>query len=109
MPCEMKKYRNEEFEFTARNVAFFDAAEEQWKPGQLGALVEEVKPGSWAELGSLYSDDLITEVDSKPVDDVDSLKTVMDQIAKEKKDFVVIKVLRGIHTAFLELQPAWKR
>src|SRR5262245_4466932 len=106
---EMKKYRNEEFEFTARNVAFFDAAEEQWKPGQLGALVEEVKPGSWAELGSLFSDDLITEVDSKPVDDVDSLKTVMDQIAKEKKDFVVIKVLRGIHTAFLELQPAWKR
>jgi S1-C subfamily serine protease len=106
---EMKKYRNEEFEFTARNVAFFDAAEEQWKPGQLGALVEEVKPGSWAELGSLYSDDLITEVDSKPVDNVDSLKTVMDQIAQEKKDFVVIKVLRGIHTAFLELQPAWKR
>ena len=35
---EMKKYRNEEFEFTARNVAFFDAAEEQWKPGQHGAL-----------------------------------------------------------------------
>ena len=106
---EMKKYRNEEFEFTARNVAFFDAAEEQWKPGQHGALVEEVKPGSWAELGSLYSDDLITEVDSKPVDDVDSLKNLMDQIAKEKKDFVVIKVLRGIHTAFLELQPSWKR
>jgi len=53
----MKKYRNEDFEFTARNVAFFDVAEEQWKPGQHGALVEEVKPGSWAELGSLSGDD----------------------------------------------------
>ena len=106
---EMKKYRNEDFEFTARNVAFFDVAEEQWKPGQHGALVEEVKPGSWAELGSLYSDDLIMEVDGKPVNDVDSLKTLMDQISKDQKSSVVMKVLRGIHTAFLELEPSWKK
>lgn len=106
---EMKKYRNEEFEFTARNVAFFDVAEEQWKPGQRGALVEEVRPGSWAELGALYSDDLITQVDGKPVTDVDSLKVLMDEIAKEKKSFVIVKVVRGIHTAFLELEPSWKR
>src|SRR5207302_7177620 len=106
---EMKKYRNDDFEFTVRNVAFFDVAEEQWKPGQQGALVEEVKPGSWAELGSLSSDDLIMEVDGKPVNDVDSLKTLMHQIAKEQKSSVIMKVLRGIHTAFLELEPAWKK
>jgi len=40
------------------------------------------------------------EVDGKPVNDVDSLKTLMDQIAKEQKSTVVMKVLRGIHTAF---------
>ena len=106
---EMKKYRNEDFEFSARNVAFFDAAEEQWKPEQRGALVEEVKSGSWAELGSLYADDLVVEVDGKPVNDVDSLKSLMDEIAQKKQDFVVMKVLRGIHTAFLELEPAWKK
>jgi serine protease Do len=106
---EMKKYRNDDFEFTARDIAFFDVAEEQWQPGQRGALVEEVKPGSWAELGSLYLDDLIEEVDGKPVTDVDSLKTLMQQIAQEKRPFVVMKVLRGIHTAYLELEPAWKK
>jgi serine protease Do len=106
---EMKKYRNEEFEFAARDVAFFDAAEEQWKPGQSGALVEEVKSGSWAELGALYAEDLIVEVDGKPVNDVDSLKGLMDEIARKKQDFVIMKVLRGIHTAFLELEPAWKK
>jgi serine protease Do len=106
---EMKKYRNDDFEFTARNVAFFDIAEEQWKPGQRGALIEEVKPGSWAELGSLYTDDLVVEVDGQPVNDVDSLKKIMDRIATDKKTFVVMKVLRGIHTAFLELEPTWKR
>ena len=106
---EMKKYRNEDFEFTTRNVAFFDVAEEQWKPGQRGALVEEVRPGSWAELGSLSSDDLIVEVEGKPVSDVDALKSVMEQIARDKKSSVVMKVVRGIHTAFLELEPAWKK
>jgi serine protease Do len=106
---EMKKYRNDDFEFTVRDIAFFDVAEEQWKPGQRGALVEDVKSGSWAELGSLYTDDLITEVDGQPVTDVDSLKTIMDKIAADKKSFVVMKVLRGIHTAFLELEPTWKQ
>jgi serine protease Do len=102
---EMKKYRNEDFEFTVRDVAFFDVAEQQWHEGQRGALVEEVKPGSWAELGSLYSDDLIVEVDGKPVDDVESLKTIMEQIARDKKPVVIMKVVRGIHTAFL----AWDK
>ncbi len=106
---EMKKYRNEDFEFTVRDVAFFDVAQERWDPAQRGALVEDVKSGSWAELGSLYIGDLIVEVDGQPVKDVDSLKKIMAEIAQAKNEFVIIKVLRGIHTAFLELEPAWKK
>jgi serine protease Do len=106
---EMKKYRNNDFEFTARDISFFDAAEEQWAPGQRGVLVEDVKPGSWAELGSLYVDDLIVEIDGQPTADVGALKQIMENIAREKKTFVVIRVLRGIHTIFLELEPAWKQ
>ena len=75
----------------------------------IGALIEEVKSGSWAELGSLYADDLIVEVDGQSVGDVDTLKTIMEKIAEDKKTFVVMKVLRGIHTAYLELEPAWKK
>ena len=74
-----------------------------------GALVEDVKSGSWAELGSLYIGDLIVEVDGQPVKDLESLKSIMADIAEKKKPFVIIKVLRGIHTAFLELEPAWKK
>jgi serine protease Do len=105
---EMKKYRNEEFEFTARNVSFFDAAQEQWSKDQRGALVEDVKSGSWAELGSLYVGDLILEVAGQPVANVDSLRTKMEQIASNKESVVVMKVLRGIHTVFLEIEPDWK-
>jgi serine protease Do len=105
---EMKKYRNEEFEFTARNVSFFDAAEEQWSSEQCGALVEDVKAGSWAELGSLYSGDLILEVDGQPVDSVDSLRQKMEKVVSAKKSVLVMKVLRGIHTSYLEIEPNWK-
>jgi serine protease Do len=105
---EMKKYRNDEFEFTARNVSFFDSAEEQWDKNQQGALIEEVKPGSWAELANLYVGDLVVEVDGQPVGNVDALRQAMDKIASAKRPAVVMKVMRGIHSAFLEFEPNWK-
>jgi serine protease Do len=108
MEREMKKYRNDDFEFTARDVGFFDSADEQWSDEQHGALVEEVKPGSWAEIASLLPGDLILEVDGQPVNNVDMLQKQMVNIAAAKKSRVVMKVLRGIHTSYLEMEPNWK-
>jgi serine protease Do len=105
---EMKKYRNDDFEFTARNVSFFDTAEEEWDKNQQGALVDEVKPGSWAELANLYAGDLVVEVDGHPVGNVDELRQAMDKIAAARKPAVVMKVVRGIHSAYLEFEPNWK-
>jgi serine protease Do len=105
---EMKKYRNDDFEFTARDVSFFDSADEQWSTNQLGAVVEDVKSGSWAELGSLYTGDLITEVNGQAIHNVEGLRRQMEQIASAKKTVVIIKVLRGIHTLYLEMEPNWK-
>ncbi len=105
---EMKKYPNPDLEFTTRDVSFFEAAEEQWDRRQHGVLVEDVKAGSWAELGSLYPGDLIQEVNGQAVDSVDSLKQIMMKIAAAKQGMVVMKVLRGIHTAYLEIEPNWK-
>ena len=104
---EMKKYRNVEFDFTTRNICFFDAADEQWDNDQQGALVEEVKTGSWAELASLYVGDLVLEVDGNAVGNVDDLRKCMEQVASAKKSFVVMKVLRGIQTTYLEFEPKW--
>ncbi len=106
---EMKKYRDHQFDFTARDVSFFDAAEQQWDPHQKGALVADVQPGSWAELGSLYVDDLIEQVDGHPIASSADLKTQMDRVKKTKPSKVIFKVLRGITTVYLELEPEWKR
>lgn len=105
---EMKKYRNDDFEFTVRDIGFFDTAAEQWSGDQRGVLVEEVKPGSWAELGSLGTGDLILEVGGQSIGSVDELRRQMENISSGKQAVVRMKVLRGIHTAFLEIEPAWK-
>jgi serine protease Do len=108
LPREMKSYRNDDFEFTARDISFFDRAEQQWSETQTGALVTEVKSGSWAELGALYADDLIVEVDGHPVKDVDALRQEMERVAAARQSPVILKVLRGVHTKYLELEPNWK-
>ena len=105
---EMKKYRNEDFEFTARDVSFFDAAEQEWDSDQKGALVENVRSGSWAELGNLRPGDLILEVDGTSISNVEQLRQRLEQIATDRKSVVLMKVQRGIHTLYLEMEPNWK-
>jgi serine protease Do len=104
---EMKKYRDEDFEFTVRDMTFFDKVHEEWAEGRPGALVTEVKDGGWAAIGRLNTGDIITAVDSETVTDVLSLKEKMKHVAAEKRKTIVLRVARGIHTVFLELEPNW--
>ena len=105
---EMKKYRDEDFEFTARDMTFFDKVREEWPQEQPGALVTEVKDGGWAALGRLNTGDIITAVAGEPVTDVLSLKVKMKRVMTEKRKTVVLRVARGIHTLYLELEPNWE-
>ena len=107
MPREMQKYRDDNFEFTARDTAFIDDATEQWDDGVSGVLVDEVVSGGWASIGMLYNNDLIQEINGARIDNVDTLKTVMESIEQDQVSVVVIKVLRGIYTSYIELEPKW--
>lgn len=104
----MKKYRDDNFEFTVRDVTFFDKASEQWKEEQRGALVDQVKPGGWAALGQLNPSDLIVEVDGKEIPDVGTMQAAMKALAEAQAKVAVFKVLRGIHTLYIELEPKWE-
>ncbi|HUJ11035.1 MAG TPA: PDZ domain-containing protein [Verrucomicrobiae bacterium] len=105
---EMKKYRDDDFEFTARDMTFFDKVREEWpQEREGGALVTDVKDGGWAALGRLNTGDIIVAVDNEPVADVQSLEQTMKRIAAEKHKTVVLRVERGIHTMYLELEPKW--
>jgi serine protease Do len=104
---EMKKYRNDDFEFTVRDITFFDKAQESWKTDQSGVLIDEVKSGGWAALGQLSVGDLLISIDGKPAGDVDTVEKLLTDIVNAKPRTVVFKILRGIHTMFIEIEPQW--
>ena len=104
---EMKKYRNDNFEFTVRDITVFDKAEEQWHEDQQGVLVEQVKSGGWAALGGLRIKSLILEVDGTSVSSVKHMESEMERVAEARPKAIVLKVLQGIHTSFIELEPKW--
>lgn len=104
---EMKKYQDEIFEFTARDITFFDRATERWDDEQKGVLVEQVKPGGWAALGRLSVGDLIVAIDNEAINDVSEVKAKMDAVVNSKNTTVVFKIKRGIRTTYLELEPKW--
>lgn len=105
---EMKKYRDDNFDYTARDVTFFDKANERWGEDQDGVLVEEVRPGGWAALGLLQTGDLILEVDQTLITDIASLEEAMENVSNSKPTAVLLKVLRGIYTLYIELEPRWE-
>lgn len=106
-PRGMKKYRDNNFGITVRDVTFMDRVKEDWKKDQAGVLVEIVEEGSWGAIAHLAIKDLIFAIDGTPVPDVASLEQVMEGIAAQRPKSVVFQVLRGIHNYYLELEPIW--
>ena len=104
---EMKQYQDENFEVTVRDLCFFDRAKEQWPETQTGVLVSEVRPGGWAALGRVNVGDLILSVEGADIADVAAFRAKMQEIAAAKPQWVALKVLRGIYTVFVELEPKW--
>jgi serine protease Do len=104
---EMPKYKDEKFDFTVRDITYMDVAKDDVKEGQTGVVVTEVKEGGWAALGLLGSDDLIVEADSTPITKIEDIENKMKEIQKNKPQHVTFKVLRGIHTLYLEFEPDW--
>lgn len=105
---EMKRYRDRNFEMTVRDITFFDRADRQWAEEQQGVLVEEVQSGGWAAVGLVQTGDLILEIEGEKITDVETVRQVLERLAAAKPKSVVFKVLRGIYTMFLEVQPRWE-
>jgi S1-C subfamily serine protease len=108
-PQEMKKYRNENFDFEIRDLAFLDRVQQDLPEDQAGVIVEDVSMGGWASLAHLAWGDIILSVDGQPVTDVAGFEKILEKIDREKPESTVFEVLRGIHTAFLEMETDWKQ
>ncbi|MCX7919916.1 MAG: PDZ domain-containing protein [bacterium] len=107
LPREMKKYRDDIFDFTVREIGFLDRAKEKWGEQQTGVLVESVGEGGWAALSHLAVSDLLLKIDGQTINDIADVERLMKEVAEKKPKSVVLQVQRGISTMFVELKPSW--
>jgi serine protease Do len=106
---EMRRYRDANFEFTARDLTYYDRLAVRRPEGQPGVFVTEVADGGWAAVGELRGGDIIVAVGGEPVADVSALEKILKRLAQERPKQVVLRVQRGIHSHFLELEPDWSQ
>jgi serine protease Do len=103
---EMPRYRDEHFEFAARDLSAADAALYSWARDGVG--VENVAEGGWAALGRLAEGDILLSVNAKPVPNVEALGAIMRSVAESRPSSVVFFVRRGARTLYVEIEPDWK-
>lgn len=104
---EMKKQRDESFDFAVRDICFFDRVDEQWPANQIGVLIESVDQGGWASVGGLSTGDLILSIDGQSTPDIAAFETQMKRVTESHPRSVVFKVKGGIHEMFVEIEPSW--
>lgn len=105
---ELEKYKDMNYEFAVRNLSFMKKIDHQWPPDQQGVIVEEVEPGSWASLGELSVNDLIIEINSQTITDVNQFRQIMEKLTSEKPKAIVMHILRGSNHRYLELESEWE-
>lgn len=106
-PREMKRYRDENYDFSARDIAFIDRVKQELSPEQTGVIIDSVGEGGWAALGRLKSDDLLVAINGKEIADVDALTATMKAIAAQQPETIVLQVQRDGANLYMELQGSW--
>ncbi len=105
---ELKVYQDRDFELTVREMSDLDRANKKLGAAAQGVLVSAVEQAGWAAMAGLQVDDMIVSADGAKVANVDAFKAVLDQARKNKAKRLVLFVKRGVHTAFLQVEPMWQ-
>ncbi len=97
------------FGVTARDLVLDDREELHLDSAFDGARMTGVRPTGFAGLGGLLVDDVVTAVDGEAVAGAEELCTILARAATERRDQLVLFVLRRRDTMFVHVQPDWAR
>jgi serine protease Do len=107
-PEEARRDENKDWELTVRELTFFDRDDNRWDESVAGVLVERVERAGWAGLAGIEPGELIISIDGKPVPDLVTYRSVMEDVAKRQPKRVVFVTLRGTRTQYKFAEPEWK-
>ena len=104
---EQAEYKDDRFEFTARELSLNDRLEAKLDEADQGVRIANVQNAGWAALAGLSSGDTLIAIDGQNVSGLEALKGAMLKLRETKPRRVMLYVKRGIRTFFLELEPKW--
>jgi S1-C subfamily serine protease len=104
---ELEEYKDERFEFTARELSARDRLDAKLGETDSGVRIVTVQGAGWAALAGLSSGDLVLSIDGQKVAGIPALRQLMAKLGETKPRSVVFFIKRSIRTAFLELEPKW--
>ena len=101
------KWKDPDFEFTARDLTDVFKDEKNLPRELKAARVTDVTPNGWASLAGLAKDDLIVTIDGEAIPGAAALEKKLDALKVAKQALCVFFVQRGVHSLYLQLEPAW--
>jgi serine protease Do len=104
---DTRRARQDDFEFTVRELTFLDRVEQRWPRDAAGVLVFEVTSGGWAHMAGLRLGDLVVSIDGHAVPDVAAFENRLKAIVADRPEIVRVFVRRGASTHFVFLEPEW--
>ena len=107
-PDEALHDQNRDFELSVRELTFFDRDENRWDEDVQGVIVSQVEPAGWAGLAGIRTGDLIQQIDTYEIKDIDTYRRAIETISKKQPERVVFVVLRDQRTQFQYVEPDWK-
>jgi serine protease Do len=104
---ELKRYRDLDFDFIAREASFNDRQKPTMQGQDFSVVADSVTSGGWADLGGLRVGDAILEIGGQPIKGVADVEQAMKSAREAKRAAVVFFVRRGTRNLFLEMEPNW--
>ena len=104
---ELPEYKDDRFEFTARDLSVSRRVSASLADSVKGVSVEKVVANGWAALGGLVGGDVLLRVNDTEIDSVDTLKKLLAGFRESKPRSVILFIQRGTRTAFIEIEPRW--
>ncbi len=104
---ELRRYKDETFELTVRELSFRDRVSKRLEEKLEGVLIEAVENAGWAALARVAIGDILISIDGEPTTDPDTVERILNEAADEKRERLTFFVRRGIHTMYLEVELSW--
>lgn len=106
MQNRAQRYWAEDLGLGVREIVFVDTYARKLAPDAKGVVVAQIKPQSSAASAKIQREDLITELNGQPVENIDEFQKSYEAFRKEKpREAVVLVVLREGNTQVMRIEP----